>query len=85
MCCDGERRECLFKYVPAGTSMWREESGGKLSLPNYWYRTAGYFYDTFAYEICYYGIYFYGIYIYGIYFYRALKFISLNCTVVRNT
>ncbi len=47
--------------------------------------TAGYFYDTFAYEICFYGIYFYGIYMYGIYFYRALKFISINCTVVRNT
>jgi hypothetical protein len=47
--------------------------------------TAGYFYDTFAYEICFYGIYFYGIYIYGIYFYSALKFISINCTVVRNT
>jgi hypothetical protein len=34
-----------------------------------WYDTmvtAGYFYDTFAYEICFYGIYFYGIYIYGI-------------------
>ncbi len=45
--------------------------------------TAGYFYDTFAYEICFYGIYFYGIYIYGIY--RASKFISINCTVVRNT
>ncbi len=45
--------------------------------------TAGYFYDTFAYEICFYGIYFYGIYIYGIYFYRALKFMSINCTVVR--
>jgi hypothetical protein len=29
--------------------------------------TAGYFYDTFAYEICFYGIYFYGIYLYGIY------------------
>jgi hypothetical protein len=26
--------------------------------------TAGYFYDTFAYEICFYGIDFYGIYIY---------------------
>jgi hypothetical protein len=47
--------------------------------------TAGYFYDTFAYEICFYGIYLYGIYIYGIYFYRALKFMSINCTVVRNT
>ncbi len=47
--------------------------------------TAGYFYDTFAYEICFYGIYSYGIYIYGIYFYRALKFVSINCTVVRNT
>jgi hypothetical protein len=47
--------------------------------------TAGYFYDTFAYEICFYGIYFYGIYTYGIYFYRALKFMSINCTVVRNT
>jgi hypothetical protein len=46
---------------------------------------AGYFYDTFAYEICFYGIYFYGIYIYGIYFYKALKFMSINCTVVRNT
>jgi hypothetical protein len=47
--------------------------------------TAGYFYDTFADEICFYGIYFYGIYIYGIYLYRASKFISINCTVVRNT
>ncbi len=47
----------------------------------FWRVTAGYFYDTFAYEICFYGIYFYGIYIYGIYFYRALKFISINCTV----
>jgi hypothetical protein len=36
--------------------------------------TAGYFYDTFAYEICFYGIYFNGIYIYGIYIYKALKF-----------
>ncbi len=34
--------------------------------------TAGYFYDTFAYEICFYRIYLYGIYINGIYFYRAL-------------
>jgi hypothetical protein len=25
--------------------------------------TAGYFYNNFAYEICFYGIYFYGIYI----------------------
>jgi hypothetical protein len=47
--------------------------------------TAGYFYDTFAYEICFYGIYFYGIYIYGIYIYKALKFLSIDCTVVRNT
>jgi hypothetical protein len=47
--------------------------------------TARYFYDTLAYEICFYRIYFYGIYIYGIYFYRALKFVSINCTVVRNT
>jgi hypothetical protein len=47
--------------------------------------TAGYFYDTFAYEICFYGISFYGIYIYGIYFYRALKFLSNDCTVVSNT
>jgi hypothetical protein len=36
--------------------------------------TAGYFYGSFAYEICFYGIYFYGIYIYVIYFYTALKF-----------
>ncbi len=35
--------------------------------------TAGYFYDTFANELCFYGIYFYVIYIYGRYFYRALK------------
>ncbi len=47
--------------------------------------TAGYFYDTFAYEIRFYGIYFYGIYIYGIYIYKALKFLSIDCTVVRNT
>jgi hypothetical protein len=47
--------------------------------------TAGYFYDTFAYEICFYGIYYYGIYIYGIYIYKALKFLSIDCTVVRNT
>jgi hypothetical protein len=47
--------------------------------------TAGYFYDTFAYEICFYGIYFYGIYSYGIYIYKALKFLSINCTVVQNT
>jgi hypothetical protein len=47
--------------------------------------TAGYFYDTFAYEICFYGIYFYGISFYGIYFYKALKFFSIDCTVVRNT
>ncbi len=48
--------------------------------------TAGYVYDTFAYEICFYGyMYFCGLYIYGIYFYRALKFIGINCTVVRNT
>jgi hypothetical protein len=47
--------------------------------------TAGYFYDTFAYEICFYGIYFYGIYIYGIYFYRALNILSIDCTVLRNT
>ncbi len=40
--------------------------------------------DTSAYEICLYGIYFYGIYIYGIYFYRALKFLNIDCTVVRN-
>ncbi len=45
----------------------------------------GYFYDTFAYEICLYGIYFYGIYIYGIYFYRALNILSIDCTVIRNT
>ncbi len=42
--------------------------------------TAGYFYHTFAYEIC-----FYGIYIYEIYIYRALKFLTIDCTVVRNT
>jgi hypothetical protein len=47
--------------------------------------TAGYFYDTFAYEICFYGIYFYRISFYGIYFYQALKFFSIDCTVVRNT
>jgi hypothetical protein len=47
--------------------------------------TAGYFYNTFAYEICFNGIHFYGIYIYGIYIYRALKFLSIECTVVRNT
>jgi hypothetical protein len=47
--------------------------------------TAGYFYNTFAYEIRFYGIYFYGIYIYGIYIYKALKFLSIDCTVVRNT
>jgi hypothetical protein len=47
--------------------------------------TAGYFCDTFAYEIWFYGIYFYGIYIYGIYFYRALKFVSIDGTVVKNT
>jgi hypothetical protein len=47
--------------------------------------TAGYFYDTFAYEICFYGIYFCRIYIYWIYFYRALKFVSINCTVVKKT
>jgi hypothetical protein len=47
--------------------------------------TAGYFYDTFAYEIWFYGIYFFGIYIYGIYFYRALTFVSIDGTVVKNT
>ncbi len=47
--------------------------------------TARYFYDTFAYGICFYGIYFYGIYIYGIYIDKALKFVSIDCTVVRNT
>jgi hypothetical protein len=47
--------------------------------------TAGYFYDTFANEICFYGIYFYRISFYGIYFYKALKFFSIDCTVVRNT
>jgi hypothetical protein len=47
--------------------------------------TAGYFYNAFAYEICFYGIYFYGIYIYGIYIYRALKFLTIDCTVGRNT
>jgi hypothetical protein len=47
--------------------------------------TAGYFYDTFAYEISFYGIYFYGIYNYGIYFYRTLKILSIDCTVIRNT
>jgi hypothetical protein len=46
--------------------------------------TAGYFYDIFAYEICFYGIYLYGIYIFGIHFYRALKFVIINCTVVKN-
>jgi hypothetical protein len=35
--------------------------------------TAGYFYDTFAYEIFFDGTYFYGIYSYGRYFYRAFK------------
>jgi hypothetical protein len=39
--------------------------------------TAGYSYDTFAYEIC-----FYGIYICGIYIYKALKFLSIDWTVV---
>jgi hypothetical protein len=42
--------------------------------------TAGHFYDTFAYEICFYGYtYFYGIYIYWIYctyIYKALRFLS---------
>jgi hypothetical protein len=47
--------------------------------------TAGYFYDTFAYEIWFYGIYFYRISFYGIYFYKALKFFSIDCTAVRNT
>ncbi len=47
--------------------------------------TAGYFYDTFAYEICFYGIYFYRISFYGIYFYKATKFSSFDCTDVRNT
>jgi hypothetical protein len=48
--------------------------------------TAGYFYDTLAYEICFYGIYFYGIFIYGIYFYRALKILGIGCiNVVRST
>jgi hypothetical protein len=45
--------------------------------------TAGYFYDTFAYEICFYGIYFYRIIFYGIYFYKALKCYSSDCTVVK--
>ncbi len=40
--------------------------------------TARYFYDTFAYGICFYGIYFYGIYIYVIYFYTALKFLNID-------
>ncbi len=47
--------------------------------------TAGYFYNTFAYEICFYGIYFFRISFYGIYFYKAFKFLSIDCTVVRNT
>ncbi len=47
--------------------------------------TAGYFYDTFAYEICFYGIYFCRIFFYGIYFYKALKCYSIDCTVVKNT
>jgi hypothetical protein len=47
--------------------------------------TAEYFYDTFAYDICFYGIYFYGIYIYGIYIYKALAFLNIDCTFVRNT
>jgi hypothetical protein len=47
--------------------------------------TAGYFYDTFAYEICFYGIYFYRISFYGTYFYKAFKFFSIDCTFVRNT
>jgi hypothetical protein len=37
------------------------------------FATAGYFYDTFAYEICSYGIYFYRISFYGKYFYKALN------------
>jgi hypothetical protein len=45
--------------------------------------TAGYFYVTFADEICFYGMYFYGIYIYGIYIYKALKCLSIDCTVLR--
>jgi hypothetical protein len=47
--------------------------------------TAGYFYDTFAYEICFYWIYFNRISFSGIYFYKALKFLSFDCTDVRNT
>jgi hypothetical protein len=46
--------------------------------------TAGYFYDAFAYVTCFYGIYFYRTSFYGIYFYKALKFVSIDCTVVRN-
>jgi hypothetical protein len=33
----------------------------------------------------FYGVYFYRISFYGIYFYKALKFFSIDCTVVRNT
>ncbi len=75
----------------AVVSLLMVTTAGRLTLPlsrsdgSPYGVTAGYFYDTFAYEICFYGIYIYGIYIYGKYFYRGLKFISINCTVVRNT
>ncbi len=62
-----------------------DEAGWLIDKLNIIMVTAGYFYDTFAYEICFFGIYIYGIYIYGIYIYRSLKFLSIDCTVVRNT
>ncbi len=48
-----------------------------ISVKSFYLATARYFYDTFAYGICFYVIYFYGIYIYVIYFYTALKFLNI--------
>jgi hypothetical protein len=75
----------LHNIMRAAPAVFRIWWSGTRHLHDVVTVTAGYFYDTFAYEICLYGIYFYGIYIYGIYFYRALKILSNDCTVLRNT
>jgi hypothetical protein len=48
--------------------------------------TAGYFYDTLPMRYASVGYTSMGFTSMGyMYFYRALKFVSINCTVVRNT
>jgi hypothetical protein len=53
-------------YVFSRKKHWLDETKGENVKEK---ATAGYFYDTFAYEICFYGIYFYWIFFYGIFFY----------------